>query len=294
MKVLILGAYGMLGHKLFQGLSTGFDVYGTCRDMQSNEPWSNMFPYEKLQIGVRADNVDSVQIAIRKMHPNVVINAIGLVKQLDAAKDPAQTITINSLFPHKLALMCRQMGARVIHFSTDCVFSGKKGMYTQEDVPDAEDLYGRTKYLGELNDEGCVTIRSSIIGRELGTKNGLIEWFLSNRGKVVKGYSSAIYSGFTTIEMSRIVADIIKNRPSLYGVWQIASTPTSKYDLLRLVEKKMDLRIGIEKDDSVKVNRSLDGSRYNKMTSYTAPSWDSMIEEMAKDPTPYDSYHEKV
>jgi len=294
MKVLILGAYGMLGHKLFQRLGSEFDVYGTCRDMQTNAPWSHLFPSEKMQIGVRADYVDSVQMAIRKVHPDIVINAIGLVKQLEDSKDPALAITINALFPHKLALMCRQSGARLIHFSTDCVFSGKKGMYKPEDVPDADDLYGRTKYLGELNDEGSVTIRSSIIGRELGTKNGLVEWFLSNHGNVVKGYANAIYSGFTTIEMSRIVSDILKNRPSLRGVWQIASTPISKYDLLRLVEKKMDLRIGIEKDESVKINRSLDGSRYSQITGYKAPTWDSMIEEMAKDPTPYESYHQKV
>jgi len=285
MKILVLGAYGMLGHKLFARLGKDSDVYGTCRELKANESWSWMFPASRMFPWVKAEEPGTVLTPIRKAKPDVVINCIGIVKQLDAAKDPIQTITVNSLFPHQLAQTCEKEHARLIHFSTDCVFSGKKGKYKATDLTDAEDLYGRTKALGEVNKKGCVTIRSSIIGRELGTRNGLVEWFLSQKGKRVQGYKNAIYSGFTTIEMANIVKMIIARRPELSGTVQIASEPISKCDLLNLIKEKMRLDIKIESEFEHKIDRSLDGSAFNRLIDYAPPSWESMIEELAKDST---------
>jgi dTDP-4-dehydrorhamnose reductase len=289
MKILVLGAYGMLGHKLFTRLGKGFDVYGTCRELKANETWSWMFPAARMFPLIRAEDPGTVVTPIRKVKPDVVINCIGIVKQLDAANDPIQTITVNALFPHQLAKICDQEHARLIHFSTDCVFSGKRGTYKPVDLTDAEDLYGRTKALGEVNKQGCVTIRSSIIGRELGTRNGLVEWFLSQRGKRVQGYKNAIYSGFTTIEMSNIVRMLIEEHPELSGMVQVASRPISKCDLLNLIREKMRLDIEIEPESEHRIDRSLDGSTFDKQTGYTPPSWESMIEELAKDSKIYES-----
>ena len=199
----------MLGHKLMQVLSDKFLITGTvrgeCSDLSDHPVFSDM----KIIGNIRADDLKSVHKAIDKTKPDVVINCIGIVKQLPAAQDPLQSIAINALFPHQLAKICRQKNIRLIHMSTDCVFSGQKGYYTEEDPSDAEDLYGKTKFLGEVDYPGCLTIRTSIIGRELDTTHGLIEWFLSQEGKTVSGYKKAIFSGLTTIALSEIIAQII-------------------------------------------------------------------------------------
>ena len=171
--------------------------------------------------------------------------------------------------------------------STDCVFSGHKGNYSETDPSDAEDLYGKTKYLGEVDYPGCLTIRTSIIGRELETKHGLIEWFLSQEGKTVSGYKKAIFSGLTTIALSEIIAEIIVNHPSLSGVYQVASKPISKYDLLNIVKHTYDMKVRIDPDESIINNRSLNPEKFRKETNIKIPSWEYMIEEMYRDPTPY-------
>ena len=288
MKVLVLGAYGMLGHKLLQELSNDFDTLGTCRKVRL-DVWSRLVPSDKLVEDVDAEDFPSVDRALTKTKPDVVVNCIGIVKQLEAGKDPIRSITVNSLFPHHLAKACNRHGARLVHFSTDCVFSGKKGMYRADDYPDAEDLYGRTKFLGELTEKHTMTIRSSIIGRELGSSNGLVEWFLRQRGKKVKGYANAIYTGLTTIEMSKVVKDVIGKHKDLHGIWQVASEPISKFDLLGLINSELRLGVDLEKDTTVAVDRSLDGSEFAKRTGYKAPSWKSMIRELAEDSKSYDT-----
>lgn len=294
MKILILGAYGMLGHKLFNILSQHFDVYATCRNIRKEKCLSQILPHERLVSDVPAENFDSVRQAITKVRPDALLNCIGIIKQLDASKDPIPSIAINALFPHQLASFCQTKGIRLIHFSTDCVFSGKKGMYTHQDKSDADDLYGRTKYLGEVGSEGCLTIRSSIIGRELGTAHGLVEWFISQAGGAVKGYRKAIYTGFTTLEMSNIVSKILVEHPYLSGIWQVASVPISKYELLCKINENMGLNIQIEPDDQFVCDRSLDGRLFAERTGYKAPDWNSMIEEMAKDSSLYNEIKRQV
>ena len=287
MKILILGATGMLGHKLMQVLSHQHTVTGTVRRNTSVNMDYPIFSKMNILGNISADNIETISTAFDKVNPEIIINCIGIVKQLPAAQDPLQSIAINALFPHQLSALCRKNNIRMIHISTDCVFSGKKGDYREEDFSDAEDLYGKTKYLGEVNYPGCLTIRTSIIGRELETKHGLIEWFLSQEGKTVSGYKKAIFSGLTTIALSEIIAEILANHPHLSGVYQVASEPISKYDLLNLVNKIYGLKIRIDLDETIINNRSLNPEKFRKETNIKIPSWEYMIEEMYRDPTPY-------
>ncbi|MDD1696006.1 MAG: SDR family oxidoreductase [Methanoregula sp.] len=287
MHILILGATGMLGHKLMQVLSKPFPVTGTLRGNTSDFGNHPVFTGKNITGYVRADDLMSVQNAIEYSKPDVVINCIGIVKQLPAAQDPLPSIAINALFPHQLARICTQKNIRLIHMSTDCVFSGHKGNYSETDPSDAEDLYGKTKYLGEVDYPGCLTIRTSIIGRELETTHGLMEWFLSQEGKTVSGYKKAIFSGLTTIALSEIIAEIIVNHPSLSGVYQVASKPISKYDLLNIVKHTYHMKVRIDSDETIINNRSLNPEKFRKETNIKIPSWEYMIEEMYRDPTPY-------
>ncbi len=271
MRVLVLGAYGMLGHKLLDKLSGRYEVYGTARVRKKYTSLSTAKD-DRIISGVDALKPGSVCGVVDRLAPEVIINCIGLIKQLGASTDPVDMMHLNSVLPHKLANIAKEHDARLIHFSTDCVFSGKNGMYTITDRSDAEDLYGKTKYLGEVPYGNCLTIRSSIIGPELGTKNGLLEWFLSQGGKTISGYKNAIYSGFTTLEMSRIVSMCLDRFPNLHGVWQVASSPISKFDLLTIINEKMDLGVNIEPDYGFICDRSLDGSE-----------WPKMIDEMISD-----------
>jgi len=231
-----------------------------------------------------------VEAAIAKARPDVVVNAVGVIKQLAAAKDPIESITINSLLPHKLHRAAGAAGARLLHLSTDCVFSGKRGPSSERDAPDPVDLYGRSKWLGEVDGPGALTLRSSIIGREIASQSGLVEWFLAQRGKRVKGFRRAIYSGFSTLAMARVFAKVIAQHPQLDGVIQVASAPIDKFRLLGLVRDAFRVDVAIDPDDAVAIDRSLDGSAFAAATGFAAPSWEDMVAEMAADPTPYDAW----
>ncbi len=288
MRVLILGAAGMLGHKLWQMYRERFDTWITARASYEVYKCYQLFDPARFIGGVEATNFDSVVRTLAMVRPDVVINCIGIIKQLPTAKDPILALTINSLFPHQLANLCQAANVRLIHISTDCVFSGRKGLYVEDDVADAEDLYGRSKYLGESTNPNCLTIRTSLIGRELNTTNGLIEWFLSNRGRRVCGFCKAIYSGFPSVILAQILADILERYPSLSGIYHIASSPIDKYTLLSLVRDAMALPIEIEPTSDVQIDRSLDSSRFRAATGFVSPSWSDMIQAMVDDMPAYD------
>ena len=237
-----------------------------------------------------ATDFDTIMRAVAAVRPDVVVNGIGIIKQSPMAQDPVVSIAINSLFPHRLANLCCAAGTRLIHISTDCVFSGRKGSYTEQDVSDAEDLYGRTKFLGEVDAPGCLTLRTSIIGRELRTASGLVQWFLSNRGGRVHGYTHSIYSGFTTLALAEAIASVIERHPELSGVWQVASEPIDKYSLLLLLREVFGVSIEIEPYDDIWIDRSLNGARFREATGIVPPSWSDMARAMAADPTPYDHW----
>jgi dTDP-4-dehydrorhamnose reductase len=289
MKILVLGATGMLGHKLMQVLGRQFEVSGTVRREAAYYVGHPMLGSMNLIGGIRAEDIDSIIHAIAHCQPAVVINCIGIIKQLPVGKDPLPSITINALFPHRLAQLCGAAGVRLVHFSTDCVFSGKKGNYTEDDVADAEDLYGRSKFLGEVSRPGSLTLRTSIIGRELGTKLGLVEWFISMQGGTVAGYTKAIYSGFTTQALADLVANILIQQPDISGLWQVSSSPISKFDLLNLINDAMGLKITINRDEVFFCDRSLNSTRFRRVTGYDPPGWSEMVVALAKEATLYDS-----
>lgn len=288
MKILILGATGMLGHKLLQTLSNAHEVAGTVRGDVSRFCEHPVLGCFRLIGGVAAENVGSVANAIYTFKPDSVINCIGMIKQQSGAKDPIAAITLNALFPHQAAHAANTAGARFIHISTDCVFSGKRGNpYTEEDKSDAEDLYGRTKSLGEISGDGRITLRTSIIGRELGTKFGLVEWFLSQKGGAVQGYSRALYTGLTTLSLARIIGNILENQPDMSGLWHVSSQEISKYGLLKLIAETMKLNVEISKCEEFVCDRRLDSTRFRLATGIVVPTWREMISEMAADKTPY-------
>jgi dTDP-4-dehydrorhamnose reductase len=243
----------------------------------------NLFNQERTIEGVDVTDFDSLSRVFAMVKPDVVVNAVGVIKQLKEAKDPITSLTINSLLPHRLALFCQAMNARLISMSTDCVFDGRKGNYTEEDVANAEDLYGRTKFLGEVTGENCLTLRTSIIGRELETLHSLVEWFLSNRGGKVRGFTKAIYTGFPTIVMANIIADVIENHENLSGLYHVASEPINKYDLLLLLRDAYKVDIEIEPFDDFVLDRSLNANKFNEATGFKPQPWTDLINEMAKD-----------
>lgn len=267
----------MLGHVLARISSEHFDSYGTVRGSVDSEAIG--VRSDRLIEGVTVEEMGSVDRAFEIARPDVVVNCIGVVKQVEAANDPIASIAVNALFPHRLAALCRSAGARLIHLSTDCVFSGRRGHYAETDTPDAEDSYGRSKLLGEPTGPSCLTIRSSYIGPERGTSHGLLEWFLRQRGEV-RGFRRAVFSGLTTDAFSQMVVSVIRNHPGLTGLWHVASEPINKFDLLTLLKDAYGVRVRIEADDMVVCDRTLDGARFCEATGYSPPSWPAMVAEM--------------
>ncbi len=289
-KVLIFGGNGMLGHKLFFHLSSyeNLKVFATVRNLGSIEKYLPSNLINNLHVNIDAVNYDKIIETINLIKPQVVINCIGIVKQSTLGQDSLANITINALLPHQIAKACHHAGVRMIHVSTDCVFSGEKGNYTEDDIPDAVDAYGRSKLLGEVNYSHCLTLRTSIIGHELESKLGLLEWFLAQKDKV-QGYTRHIYTGFPTIELADIIADYIIPAPYLKGVFHLSSHPISKYELLKLIALKYQKTIEIEPYADTHCDRSLDSKRLCSLIAYSPPTWPDMIDKMYQDylATPY-------
>jgi dTDP-4-dehydrorhamnose reductase len=280
MRVLILGGDGMLGHRLLKDLGRSHEVRVTLRREPAAYAAYNLFNPQNSYVGVDVRLTDRLINVVSDFRPEVVVNAVGVVKQRPDAFDPIPNLEINALLPHRLAVICRAIRSNLIHISTDCVFSGRAGLYAETDQPDPIDVYGHTKLLGEVVGPGCITLRTSIIGRELSRKNSLLEWFLAQR-QVVRGYVNAIYSGFTTIEMSRIVNRLITQFPVSSGMYHVSSEPISKFDLLNLIKDKLKLSVELIRDYEFKCNRSLNSARFRRDFTYTPPNWEEMIEELA-------------
>ena len=279
-RVLVLGASGMLGNtalRLFSR-SPGFEVHGTVRSPECLQ----LLPEEVrplVRAGIDAQVPDRLALALSAVRPDVVINCIGMVKQRAQAEDPLVAIPLNALLPHRLARLCALAGARLVHVSTDCVFSGSRGHYTEADFPDANDLYGRSKYLGEVDYDNAVTLRTSVIGHELAGAQGLLGWFLAQSGSA-KGFRKAVFSGLPAVELARVMRDHVIPRPGLRGVYHVSADPVSKYDLLRLVADVYGKDTTIEADDRLVIDRSLDSQRFRAATGYVPPSWPQLVRLM--------------
>ena len=274
----------MLGHTLFRKLSidSSLDVSATVRSVKELSDGLSADQMKKLCRNVDIFQIDSLVKVFAEVKPDVVINCIGIIKQLPEAQDPLTTITINALLPHRIALLCAAAGSQMIHISSDCVFDGEMGGYTENVATNATDLYGKTKFLGEVVSPHCITLRTSIIGHELKGSNGLVEWFLSQEKKV-KGYRRAVYSGFSTVELSRIISDYVIPNSELSGLYHVSSNPISKYELLKLINDQYGKKIEIEPEESFRSDRSLDSSKFRSLTGYTPPTWTEMVRGMYKD-----------
>ncbi len=281
MRILILGGDGMLGHRVLRQFAPDHEVRVTVR-----QPLDAYRGYRLFDRANTFDKIDAREPAalpkvLGEFKPDAVINAVGVIKQRPDAKDGVLSIEVNSLFPHMLARLCEARGARLVHLSTDCVFSGAKGNYAETDRPDPVDVYGFSKLLGEVIRPHALTLRTSMIGTELARKTGLVEWFLSRRGKMIKGYRKAIFSGFTTAELARLIERLVTSHPEAAGLYHVSAAPISKFDLLSRLNDRLDLGIRIEPDDEVVVDRSLDSTRFRHDFGYTPPSWDAMLDELA-------------
>lgn len=283
MKILIVGATGMLGYSLFSNLfdHEDYEVFGTVRNISGKESFFNNY-LNNLIFNVDINDFNSLEQAITVTKPDTVINCIGLIKQHNSSKQHINAIEVNSLLPHKLAQLCDKISAKLIHFSTDCVFNGKVGFYKENDLPDAIDLYGKSKNLGEVNYGPHLTLRTSIIGHELGTSVSLIDWFLS-QSKQVNGFSKAIFSGLPTCYIAKLLADLIIPNKELSGLFHLSVEPIDKYSLLELVAKIYKKNIVINKSEDLVIDRSLDSSPLREKINYKIPKWHELIEYMNLD-----------
>lgn len=293
MRIMVLGGEGMLGHKMYQILHARYpDTACTVSRSLSDPFYERVFLFGQ---GHVIDNVDAMDLQslgelLRGIKPAFIVNCIGIVKQREEAKAFIPSITLNSLLPHTLAEFASGWGGRVIHFSTDCVFSGKSGRYTEDSPSDAEDLYGKSKYLGEVAVENALTLRTSIIGRELANFQSLLEWFLAQRGKTVKGFKRVIYSGVTTNYMAQLVGNLIADYPTLSGLYQVTAPPISKYDLLCLLKEAYHLDVKIIPDEKEISDRSMVGNKFLGATGYRSTDWASLVHQIVNDPTPYETW----
>ena len=281
-KVIVLGSSGMLGHKMLQILSRRFHTCGTLRRPNSSPILKDYQLYEN----VDAKNFDSVLKVLIDVKPDVIVNCIGIIKQLPESNDWDVSHAINSEFPHKLDVYAQACGAKLIHISSDCVFDGKIGLYSEKNIPNAIDIYGRTKFSGEV--PNALTLRTSIIGREIDTCHGLLEWFLSKRGMKVQGYKQSVFSGVTTNELSELVSKIIYSGIDIRGLYHVASKPINKFELLTKINDYIEDKVTIEPVYGEVINRSLNGELLTRITGFQISSWDSMLKEMlVKDITDY-------
>ncbi len=279
-RILILGASGMLGNALYRffSASENYVTYGTIRSPDLARALDPALRQNLIQ-DINVDDESSLTKLLSRIQPNVVVNCVGLVKQLAEANDAIAAIKINALLPHQLARYCQQVGARLIHVSTDCVFSGAKGMYIEQDFPDAQDLYGRSKLLGEVDYDNAITLRTSIIGHEVNSRHGLVDWFLSQKEQV-KGYRKAIFSGLPTVELARVVRDFVIPHPKLHGTYHVSALPINKYELLKLVADTYQRPISIIPDDNLIIDRSLASTRFKLATGYKPTEWPELVRLM--------------
>ncbi|HHP0481228.1 TPA: dTDP-4-dehydrorhamnose reductase family protein [Vibrio campbellii] len=282
MKVLVIGATGMLGYSIFSNLSelSNLDVYGTVRSVNGVEHFFSST--DKLIPNVDVKDFATLEKTVLDTKPDVVINCIGLIKQHDVSKQHVEAIEINALLPHKIAQLCDSIQARLVHFSTDCVFDGKTGSYLESDLPTATDLYGKSKCLGEVDYGKHVTLRTSIIGHELKSSVSLIDWFLSQEGSV-KGFSKAVFSGLPTVYVAKVLADYVLPNPSLSGLYQLSVDPIDKFSLISKVADVYSKQIEIEKFEDFVMDRSLNSTKFREETGFVAPSWDELVAIMHTD-----------
>ncbi|MEO8272549.1 MAG: SDR family oxidoreductase [Chloroflexota bacterium] len=281
-RILVLGANGMLGHQAIRVLAPEFEVWGACRN-PAGLPALGV-PNGRILAGLDATDPESAEELIKRVRPDLVLNAAGIVKQRLAARDATLSVQVNSLWPHVVADACMRHGARMVHVSTDCVFSGVKGGYVESDVPDDFDLYGRSKLLGEVADrDHVVTLRTSIVGWQLGEPTGLVGWFAAHRSEALQGFTKAVFSGLTTTALTEVIRDVVLPDPSLSGLWHVSAEPIDKFTLLSRLTADLGWTVDLTPVDRPVIDRSLDSTRFRQRTGWAPPSWDDMLQRLASE-----------
>jgi dTDP-4-dehydrorhamnose reductase len=283
MKVLVLGATGMIGNAMFRvlGRDSSYEVAGTVRS-ESDRAFFDAEAAKRLVVGVDVENCDALLRTFVAIRPDVVINCVGATKHKTSGRDAFTAIPLNAMLPHRLAKLCEGFGSRLIHVSTDCVFSGKQGNYTEDALPDAEDIYGRTKALGEIDYPNTITLRTSTIGHELHSHVGLLEWFLAQPDRC-KGFRRAVFSGLPSVTFAQVVRDQVIPKQKLRGLFHVAGRPISKYDLLLDIADAYNKSIEVVPDDTFDIDRSLNADRFFDATGYRPPDWKTLIKAMRQD-----------
>jgi len=273
MRILILGIDGMIGHKIAQSLSQDYEVIGSTRKDVNHQKigLNNCLLYKKDFI------IDDQNVFFNKISPDVIINCIGITTRRGISRNMSNTDFINSRFPHKISEWVSIKNRRLIHFSTDCVFSGKKGDYLDDDKPDANDIYGMSKAKGEIDNNSSLTLRCSMIGREIYNHTELFEWLYSMKNKDIEGYANVIYSGVTTFWMGDVIKKILKNNISLSGIYNISSEPISKYHLLLKLSDAFKLNVNVSANLNIKSNKVLNSKKFAEITGIIPPNWDDLI-----------------
>jgi dTDP-4-dehydrorhamnose reductase len=292
-RILVLGAGGMLGHQMLRRLSARFpDTWGTLHGTRAGLPASisKLFDPARTLEGVEATDLDALDTAVRRVAPTVLVNCVGAIKQKGETREEYLAYALNATLPHRLAAIAGALEARLIHISTDCVFSGRKvgGRYTEAEEPDPGDLYGRSKLAGEVLGPDLLTLRTSFIGREPAHHVSLLDWLLAHRGGAVRGYARVWWSGLTASHVADVVGDVIARLPSLAGLYHLSGERLTKFDLLCRLRDGLGLDVRVEPDDGPALDRSLDGSRFAAATGYVFPGWEALVAGLAADPTPYD------
>ena len=295
MRILILGGNGMIGHKIYQSLSAEFpDTWVLVRKNFDLLTSKNIFNKSKIIDAFDLINFIKLDSLLRDLNPDIIINAAGITIRRGVNDNLYRTIMTNSALPHFLGEWVQgKVGKRLIHFSTDCVFSGKTGSYEDNSIPDSIDNYGKSKALGEVNLSQTLTLRGSMIGRELHYHTELLDWFLSQKSKVIKGFSGVFYSGITTIRMANYVKKIIYNFPNLSGIYNVSSSPISKYDLLILFNETFDAKLEIIKDETYTSNKVLISNLFYKAIQEKSPIWQDLIVELYNDSNLNNNFYKK-
>ncbi len=272
----------MLGHEVCRTLTPDHEVHGICRNLHGiSESQRKCFAACTMHVGFQALDEGSIKTYLARTQPDVVINCVGAVKQLPEGREPLHAIRINSVLPHLLARECSNLDSKLIQVSTDCAFSGQKGNYSEDDIPDPVDVYGKSKVLGEIDEAPHLTIRTSIMGPQLRGRTGLFEWFRGQRDSTVHGFGKFIYSGLTTKALAEVLGLVLSEHPALTGLFHVSSAPISKHELLLLINAQLELGITVQRDDSLTCDRSLDSSRFRRATGIKVPSHETMIGDIS-------------
>lgn len=283
MRVLILGVSGLIGSTLFRVLSksNSYRVGGTLRLPAGSYQFEGGAA-TTLYFGVDFLKSDRWREVITDFSPDVVVNCAGVTKHRLAEFSGDEAHYINAQMPVILKEELCKLDSRFVQISTDCVFRGERGNYIEEDQPDALDRYGRTKIAGEVRGRNVLTIRTSTIGHECGTKHGLLEWFMDQKDSC-RGFERAVFSGMPTLELACIFRDYILPGDLYGGLFHLAPYPINKLALLQKIAKHYQLDLEIIPDQEFEMNRVLNSQKFLNATNYRIKDWDTLIIEMRKD-----------